>query len=230
MSIKTISVAAFILCLVSLNYSTAAAQSLTTGDGAGAQAGERKFEVGAQFTAIRIDNDPIAIAVSERRTEPGFGGRLAYNLSRHVALEAEANFFPRDYRGFLTPLSGGRITQGLFGVKAGVHKERFGVFGKARPGFVRYDGSVENVRFPDGSGPNPRDPFGFEYGSTTHLALDVGGVVEYYPSRRTILRLDLGDTVVRYAGIPVFDSNRGLINVTEYQHNVQAGVGFGFRF
>jgi|SRR5215213_7791551 len=223
---KTISAAAFILCLVSLNHLTAVAQSSTSGDAADA----RKVEVGAQFTAVRIDNDPIALADNARRNEPGFGGRLAYNLSGRVALEAEVNFFPRNYGGFVTPLSGGRITQGLFGVKAGARRERFGLFGKARPGFMRYHRAVENVRFPNGGGPDPRDPFGFEYGSTTHLALDVGGVVEYYPSRRTILRLDLGDTVIRYAGIPVFDSNRGLIHVTEYQHNFQAGVGFGFRF
>lgn len=226
MNIKTISAAAFVLCLVSLNHSTAVAQSSNTGDAAD----ERKVEVGAQFTAVRIDNNPIALTGHSHRNEPGFGGRIAYNLSRHIALESEVNFFPRNYRGFVTPLSGGRITQGLFGVKAGARGRRFGLFGKARPGFMRHHRTVENVRFPNGGGPDPRDPFGFEYGSTTHLALDVGGVVEYYPSRRTILRLDLGDTVVRYAGIPVFDSNRGLINVTEYQHNFQVGVGFGFRF
>jgi len=140
-NIKTTSAAAFILCLVSLNHSNALAQSSANSD----EADARKVEVGAQFTAVRVDNDPIAISDSARRNEPGVGSRLAYDFSRRVAL-------------------------------------------------------------------------------------DVGGVVEYYPSRRTILRLDLGDTVVRYAGIPVFDSNRGLINVTEYQHNFQAGAGFGFRF
>jgi len=230
MNIKTVPAAAlilcFVLCLIPFNCSTAAAQSAPDGGGAD----ERRLEVGVQFTAVRVDNDPIAIAFSGRRTEPGFGGRLAYNLNGNVALESEVNFFPRDYGGFRTPLSGGRITQGLFGVKAGGRGERFGLFGKARPGFVRYHRAVENVRFPGGNGPDPRDPFGFEYGGATHLALDVGGVVEYYPSRRTVVRLDLGDTLVRYAGIPVFDTNRGFIDVTEYQHNFQVGVGFGFRF
>jgi hypothetical protein len=226
MNIKTISLVVFALSLFLLNGPTAAAQSSKPGDDADA----KKFEVGAQFTAIRIDDNPIALAANERRTEPGVGGRFGYNLSRHVALEAEVNFFPRDYKGFVTPLSGGRITQGLFGVKAGVRKEHFGFFGKARPGFLRYGRTVANVQFPNGNGPDPRDPFGFEFGSTTHLALDLGGVVEYYPSRRTILRLDIGDTIVRYANIPVFDPSGQLIHVTERQHNAQVSVGFGFRF
>lgn len=230
MNIKTISFAAFIFCLISFTHPTAAAQSLTPAGNASAREDERTFEVGAQFSVIRVDNDPAAISISDRRSEPGFGGRFAYNLSRYVALESEINFFPRNYRGFITNHTGGRITQGLFGVKAGVRKERFGVFGKARPGFMRNHRTVENVNFPDGSGPDPRDRFGFELGSASHLALDVGGVLEHYPSRRTILRLDLGDTIVRYASIPVFNTNRGFINVTEYQHNAQVSVGFGFRF
>jgi hypothetical protein len=226
MNIKTISLVVFALCLFLLNRPAATAQSATTGGDADGQ----KFEAGAQFTAIRIDNNPIAIADNERRTEPGVGGRFGYNLSRHVALEGEVNFFPHAYKHWVTPLSGGRITQGLFGVKAGVRKEHFGFFGKARPGFLRYGRTVANVRFPNGNGPDPRDPFGFEFGSTTHFALDLGGVVEYYPSRRTILRLDIGDTLIRYANIPVFNSSGQLINVTERQHNAQIGVGFGFRF
>lgn len=230
MNIKTISFAAFMFCLISFNHPTAAAQSLPPGNAAGAEEDERKFEVGAQFNVIRVNNNPAAISISERRSEPGFGGRFAYNLSKHVALESEVNFFPRNYQGFITNHTGGRITQGLFGVKAGVRKQRFGIFGKARPGFMRHHRTVENVNFPNGNGPDPRDRFGFEFGSSTHAALDVGGVLEHYPSRHTILRLDVGDTIVRYANIPVFNTNRGFINVTEYQHNAQISIGFGFRF
>ena len=230
MNTKAILALAFIFCLLSFNHSPVKAQSLTNEGETNAQADAPKFEVGAQFTIIRIDNNPISIASNERRSEPGIGGRFAYNLNRHVTLESEVNFFPRAYNGFLTPLSGGRITQGLFGVKVGRRGERFGVFGKARPGFVRYGSTVANVRFPGGNGPDQGNPFGIESGSTTHLALDVGGVVEYYPSHRTILRFDLGDTIIRYADIPVFDSNRGSINVTERQHNGQYSVGFGVRF
>lgn len=227
MNVKTISLVLFALCLFLLNRPAATAQSAAPGGDADAQ----KFEVGAQFTAIRIDNNPIALADNERRTEPGVGGRFGYNLSRHVALEAEVNFFPHSYRAWVTPLSGGRITQGLSGVKAGVRKEHFGFFGKARPGFIRYDRTVAEVRFPNGNGPDPFNRFGFVHGGTTHFALDLGGVIEYYPSRRTILRLDIGDTLVRYASIPVFNPFSGqLFNVTERQHNAQVSVGFGFRF
>jgi hypothetical protein len=194
-----------------------------------AQSDTPKFEVGAQFSVIRIENLPTG--VSDRRNEPGFGGRFAYSPNKYVALESEVNFFPRSYRGFVTPFSGGRITQGLFGVKAGIRKEKFGVFGKARPGFVSFNRVVKNVQFPNGNGPDPRDPFGFELGSVTHVAIDVGGVVEIYPSRRTMLRFDVGDTIIRYAGVEFVNLPSGNPVVESvYKHNLQFNVGFGWRF
>jgi hypothetical protein len=45
----------------------------------------------------------------DQMERPVEGGRIGYNLSRHVALESEVNFFPRSYRSFVTPLSGGRV-------------------------------------------------------------------------------------------------------------------------
>lgn len=187
-----------------------------------------KFEVGAQFSLLSLDNDPSPADSSfiGRRTEPGFGGRFAYNLKNYLAVESELNFFPRSYKGFVTPLGGGRVTQGLFGVKAGIRRERFGVFGKARPGFVSFSRVVRNVRFPNGGGPDPRDPFGFDLGRITHFAVDVGGLAEFYPSRRTILRFDVGDTIIRYGSRP-----RELSFGPAFtKHNAQFSAGFGFRF
>ena len=31
-----------------------------------------------------------------------------------------------------------------------------------------------------------------------YFSMDVGGVVEFYPSRRIVTRLDIGDTIIRY--------------------------------
>lgn len=79
-------------------------------EAAKAQSGPSKVELGTQFTLIHTSLNS--------RTEPGFGGRLTFNATDHIALEAEVNFFPREDR--VSPiLSRGRITQGLFGVKAG---------------------------------------------------------------------------------------------------------------
>src|SRR5690242_1023103 len=170
---------------------------------------QSKLEVGAQLSVLGI-NDPQGLSDLFPRTELGFGGRLSYNLNRHLALEAEVNFFPRDYRKVRTNFTGGRLIEGLFGLKAGLRKNRFGAFGKARPGFES-SGRAEVARFPAGNGPDPQNPFGFQDMRATQFALDVGGVFELYPSHRTIVRFDFGDTIVRYPGIQFTQIPQGTV-------------------
>lgn len=190
--------------------------------------GERKFEVGAQFSILEI-RDPVD-SFFMPRIEPGFGGRFVFNLNRHVAFEAEGNLFPRNFQRTITPFTGGRVIQGLFGVKAGVRRQKIGFFGKARPGFVSSGHTVIGEEFPGGNGPDPNNRFGYQFVRATQLAMDLGGVVEYYPSPRTILRFDIGDTVTKYiesaicfpAGVPC--------KRPRYTHEPQFSVGVGFRF
>ncbi|CAN5872633.1 hypothetical protein BH20ACI4_BH20ACI4_12250 [soil metagenome] len=110
---------------------------------------DKKFEVGAQFSVLNI-SDPIAFNLNnsdepQKRTEAGFGGRFGYNFNRFLALEAEVNFFPRNFRQFQTNATGGQISQGLFGIKAGIRKDKIGIFGKVRPGFSSSHGAYINV-------------------------------------------------------------------------------------
>ncbi len=194
----------------------------------------KKFEVGVQFSALGI-SDPNSLNVSspgspQSRNEAGFGGRFGYNLNRYLALEGEVNFFPRNFKQVTTNFTGGRVTQGLFGVKAGIRKNKFGIFGKARPGFVS-SGDAAIAQFPNGNGTNPNDRFGFKFIRSTQLTFDVGGVVEFYPSRRTIIRFDAGDTITRYPDIQftVFPAGNTVFE-TVYSHKPQFSAGFGFRF
>ena len=227
-------------------------------ESARAQDGERRWEVGGQLSYFNVTNGTAEVAVVNpclvppcpvtvttvggRRGEPGFGGRVGYNFNRHLAVEAEVNFFPREVGELLSPdFNGGRKLQGLFGVKAGRRYEHVGLFAKARPGFVRFaEGDFEQ---PQGTGciavfPPPLGCF--EPSGRTDFALDVGGVVELYPSARTIIRFDAGDTILRSGEHrlparvqlsttgPVFDSVVPVPAGTT--HNFQVGVGFGFRF
>jgi hypothetical protein len=170
------------------------------------QTSERKFEVGGQFSLLRLISRTGTVAVlpcigplpcptvttfaEGRETEPGFGGRIGYNFSKYVAVEAEGNFFPRD-RDF----DGGRKTQGLFGVKAGKRFDKFGIFAKARPGFVRFaKGDYQPVGACIAIFPPPLACFAPL--ARTNFAFDLGGVVELYPTKRTIVRFDAGDTVI----------------------------------
>jgi hypothetical protein len=59
------------------------------------------------------------------------------------------------------------------------------------------------------------------------FALDLGGVLEFYPSRRTVIRFDVGDALIRFdrarlTPVPAFRA--------EVTHNLQLNVGVGLRF
>ena len=98
----------------------------------------------------------------------GAGSRFTYNLNNHIAFDSEVNFFLPDE-------GPAYATQGLFGIKAGKRIRHFGIFAKVRPGFQT------NLVFNDRA--------------RARLALDVGGVAEFYPNRHVVLRFDAGDVV-----------------------------------
>jgi hypothetical protein len=90
------------------------------------------------------------------------GIRLGYNLGKSLSVEAEGNIFARP--------SGreGRRSQGLFGIKWGKANQKAGIFGKVRPGFMRFDRIQSFVRSPL---TNVEDK------TNIYFALDVGAVV-----------------------------------------------------
>ena len=204
-----------------------------------AQADEKKFEVGGQVSIMRMEtrtiNPGFGSVVSTRQDSVvGFGGRVGYNFSKYFAAEAEVNFFPQD-----DDVKAGRKIQGLFGVKAGKRFDKVGVFAKARPGFIRYEkgdyafasGVVCVLIFPPPVAcMNPV--------ARTNFAIDLGGVVEVYPSKRTLIRFDAGDTIVRFparsVAAPDPDFGPGVLFAVpvaaETKHNFQGSIGFGFRF
>ncbi|HEX9918375.1 MAG TPA: outer membrane beta-barrel protein, partial [Pyrinomonadaceae bacterium] len=143
-----------------------------------------KVEVGVQFSSLTMSQ-------GRSSTEPGIGGRVTYNLTDSVALEAQFDFFPdgERFRGFR---NGGRIAQGLFGVKAGKRFEKFGIFGKARPGFTSFSAGREEIIVVS------PEVFDFRPHRETHFTTDVGAVLEFYPTRRIVTRFDAGDTIIRY--------------------------------
>lgn len=184
-----------------------------------------RHEVGAHFSALTLTPADFY------RTEAGFGGRYTLNLNDNVALEAEGTFFPNSGRSG-EPRASGRAIQGLFGVKAGRRYEKFGLFAKARPGFVSF-----------GEGKLVADPnfvsggfFGLRSKRATHFAADVGGVLELYVSRRITTRFDFGDTIIRYGSqsgtIPGTDDIPTLVIALpdRTRHNFQFNAGIGFRF
>jgi hypothetical protein len=166
-------------------------------------------------------------------TEAGFGARLGYNFNEHVAVEAEGNFFPR--KRFSDTTQGGYPVQFQAGAKVGRRFEKFGVFLKARPGFVGYTSvfELERIDTVDFGG----EPFDFPTFSShwkNYFSMDVGGVFEIYPTKRVLARFDFGDTIVRYGPRRDFGFSAGQFvefNLpSETKHNFQFTAGLGYRF
>jgi hypothetical protein len=167
-----------------------------------AQTETPKVEIGAQYTLLRFRDFDV--------TDNGVGGRVTFNLSDNIGVEGELNVFPQKRTNALTVSSlfvDSTRTQGLFGVKTGLRSEKAGIFGKFRPGFVRFG---ENSVLPGQS--------------FTQFAFDFGGVFELYPTRSVALRFDVGDTIIR------FGSNFTVDGSTFYSNNLQISTGVAFRF
>src|SRR5215213_230601 len=186
-----------------------------------------KFEVAAEFTTLERP------AFGEHRTEPGFGGRFTYNLNRVVSLEAAGYFFPK--RCFQCQ-NDGNITEVVGGVKIGKRFEKWGIFGKARPGVASFSQGKVTI-LPDPT--IPGFPSRFEVERLNGFAADLGGVLEFYPTKRIVTRFDAGDTIIhtgpRQTEVIAFDSTGGLFLQplrlgSRTTNNFQFMASVGFRF
>jgi hypothetical protein len=188
-----------------------------------------KFEVAAEFTTLERE------AFSQRRTEPGIGGRFTYNLNKVISLEAAGYFFPK--RCFQCR-NAGNVAEGLAGVKVGKRFEKWGFFAKARPGAISFSRGALDVLVAPGS--SPFGPVDFEFKRETAFALDLGGVVEFYPSKRIVTRFDFGDTIMHFnrrnMNTVAFDPVSNTLNPSTISipgrtsHNFQFITSVGFRF
>lgn len=105
-----------------------------------AQVDTPKIEIGGHFTFINIEPPTFGGFAQNRTSDPGLGTRITYNLTRVFSLEAEVNYFPsvQNDNPILGPSNGGRKVQGLFGTKIGTRRDKFGIFGKVRPGVIHF--------------------------------------------------------------------------------------------
>lgn len=159
---------------------------------AAAQDSPGRFEAGAAFSTLHMTGfAPLG---------PALEGDV--NFGRYIALDGAFSWFPNSTRGHSS-------ATGFFGAKAGKRWERFGLFGKVRPGFLTFDNAFreETVLFtpaPGGLG-SIGSLLSFRQGRLTQRALDLGGVAEYYPARHWALRWDMGDMLLFQEKGPIFN-------------------------
>ncbi len=159
------------------------------------------FEVGAQ---LAIHDVPEL-----GETVVGYGFRFTDNLYvPFLAFDSEINFFPTSSAGNLGE------TQAFFGLRAGAHVGRWGVYAKLRPGLTSFGGGG----FPQ------------RLSSRTQFALDIGGVLEYDVLPHIALRWDLSDVLSDFGGA-YLSAGPGLVHTPlGTQHNFETTIGAVVRF
>lgn len=189
---------------------------------AAAQPDVSRFEAGIQASVLRLNN--------LGSTNTGIGGRFTFNVAKWAALEAEGTFFPQD--DITLPQTAlfdnlrvrhyRKRTEAFFGARLGYRGDRFGLFAKVRPGFT----SLSERR---GGDMCEGEVCAFvllvrpEY--RTEFAVDLGGVLEFYPSRRVIARFELGDTIIRHRSVAPPCWGEGCTS-----NNLASKFGVGLRF
>lgn len=190
-----------------------------------AQLDEDRFEVGGLFTSITLSDfkaRTLPTINTGDTTVKGLGGRLAYNLTDNFAIDGEGSFFPEAHFG---NDEFGQKLQGFVGLKAGVRNKRLGIFAKARPGVMWFGdfssrGTCTGTTFGSSCTVSHEKDF----------AMDVGGVVEFYPAKRAIIRVDVGDTIIRYPQRTFGIFNSPSVLRAETKNNLQISLGVGWRF
>lgn len=167
-----------------------------------AQSDLRKTEVGVALTTVYLFK-PVG------EGPIGVGGRFTYNVNDYLAIDSEFSYFPQD------PSSNFGETEFLSGIRAGIRSEKAGIFAKVRPGLMRFGGDGFKV---------------YNGKARNNFALDVGGVLEYYPNKRVILRLDIGDTIIPFGNDSIRRAGKAFPITPGTTHNVQGSIGIGFRF
>ena len=113
------------------------------------------------------------------------------------------------------------------GPKIGKRFEKLGVFGKVRPGAVSFSKTIKwNFA------PFPHNPTS-QIERRSYFSLDVGGVLEFYPTPRIVTRFDGGDTIIYYGStqVPFFSRSMPIIDMpAKRKHQFQFSAGVGFRF
>ena len=188
-----------------------------------------RYELAAEFTTLNREK------YNGVRVEPGVGPRFTFNFNKNFAAEVAMHVSFNDE--CVACINNGHYLDLFAGVKAGKRFKSWGIFAKARPGVMSFTEGQYNVIQTGTTGPFP---FEIRSKEVESFAADLGGVIEFYPSRRIVTRFDAGDTVIHFTrrtnnGLG-FDPTTSAYNIVPFTtparttHNFQFMASVGFRF
>jgi hypothetical protein len=147
-------------------------------------------------------------------------------LTNWIDVEAGVQFFPRAL--VTTAFDGGHLVEAAVSLKAGVRAHRIGVFAKGGPGFSSYS---QVMRSADDTGPG--NPI-FTFSRGTYPTFDWGGVIEYYPSQRVVVRVDLSSVHTFYRSVVfITDGDAIPLGSSDFPYvadSLHVMFGMGWRF
>jgi len=174
---------------------------------------QERFDAGAHVAVARSNEFDA--------TDTGVGGWFSWHPTGLIGADAEMTVYPSSFpneNGF----SRSRI-EGLFGATIGPRLAGVRPFARLRPGFLTFRGQpvVCILIFP------PPLSCQLAVGRTV-LALDLGGGVELFPSSRALVRVDVGDRILKYPGPSFRDGQTA--QGSFYSHDFRVSAGAGVRF
>jgi hypothetical protein len=172
-----------------------------------------KFTLGGQLSILSM---PHGI---ETTTDPGFGANFEFHFSHRLSLLSEFEFSPQEH--LQSAQDGGHTLAFFSGLKANfIQHRKFAIYGEMRPGIVSFSNVLVQT-----------SPFSFENQRVTHFALNLGGGLEYYPSRRTIFRFSLSSPLVEVHSrtTPETEQTFEVISPGKIRSALQASVAVSYR-
>lgn len=155
----------------------------------------------------------------------GVGGRLTWQASAVLGVDAEVAWYPSDFPSGAVPFSGRRL-EGLFGATLGPRVNRVRPFVKAAAGFLQV-GETPVAFACVAIFPPPLACV--MAGGHTLPAYEIGGGIEVGATARTFIRADVADRILKYPG-PTFDSNFERRDAGFLGHALRFTLGGGIRF
>ena len=180
---------------------------------------DRRLELGGQISTLRLSEFET--------TDVGIGVQTAWRLGPVLALDGALTWFPGGDDESSPRIDRQQRLLGLAGVRGGVRSGRMELFGRARPGFLRFV-AEDNVPciliFP---APLECQVLSGQTSFVTELG---GGVrVGLGADDRMYVSFDISDLLVRY-GSEALRPNGEVTEDGFVSHNLVVGIGVGLRF